>query len=249
MKYAVVNRERKTAFAGGRGLCQVCNGETIAKCGQFMRHHWAHKALRNCDHWWENESDWHRDWKNQFPENWQEVICYDRVNGEKHVADIKTAHSIVVEFQHSLLTSDEMRSREQFYVEMVWVVDGLRNLQDEINFRLGMKEKFFENVWVFEWWGRGKLFERWCNATKPVFLDFRDKDSNGHLFLFHLTYFDPLEKVGAISPIYKHDIVSKLSSGVPILLPCLDQLQREEILATIRPPKSDKPPDPQLSLF
>lgn len=96
----------------------------IARCGEIITWHWAHSPRRRCDPWWENETEWHRKWKNYFPEQCQEVIHFDEETGEKHIADIKTDRGIVIELQHSSMKPDELRSREQFYESMVWVVDG-----------------------------------------------------------------------------------------------------------------------------
>ena len=73
--------------------------------------------------WWENETQWHRDWKNQFPVECREVskIAPD---GEIHRADVITSTSIVIEFQHSAIKDEERLAREQFYSKLVWVVDG-----------------------------------------------------------------------------------------------------------------------------
>lgn len=86
-------------------------------------HHWAHLGRRNCDPWWENETAWHRNWKNRFPEHCRE-ICHTAPDGEIHIADIKTPTGIVIEVQHSGMTDAERLSRESFYGNLVWVVDG-----------------------------------------------------------------------------------------------------------------------------
>jgi competence protein CoiA len=95
----------------------------IAKCGNRIVHHWAHARLHNCDPWWENETSWHREWKNMFPADYRE-ISHIADNGEVHRADIKTAAGIVVEVQHSAITDEERLSRERFYGNLVWVIDG-----------------------------------------------------------------------------------------------------------------------------
>ena len=87
-----------------------------------MIHHWAHVGNRNCDPWWENETPWHRDWKNLFPEESREISHVDE-NGEIHRADIRTTTGIYIEIQHSNMSDAERRSRERFYKNMVWVVD------------------------------------------------------------------------------------------------------------------------------
>lgn len=67
MQLALVGSERLEAFPGGRGQCPTCGAAMIAKCGPRILHHWAHAGRRNCDPWWENETEWHREWKNLFP--------------------------------------------------------------------------------------------------------------------------------------------------------------------------------------
>ncbi len=95
----------------------------IAKCGSRIMHHWAHTADRNCDPWWENETPWHRWWKNLFPENCREIV-HLAADGEIHRADIKTPTGIVIEVQHSHMSDSERISRESFYGNLVWIVDG-----------------------------------------------------------------------------------------------------------------------------
>ena len=80
---------RITATPNAKGICICCGAEMIAKCGSIKVHHWSHKSRKHCDSWWENETQWHRDWKNQFPKEWQEVV-HIADDGEKHIADIKT---------------------------------------------------------------------------------------------------------------------------------------------------------------
>ena len=249
MKYALVNGDRKEATPKGRGVCQFCESETIAKCGKFKKHHWAHKSLKECDRWWENETEWHRLWKDEFPKDWQEIVHIDKITREKHIADVKTAHGWVVEFQHSLLALDEVGAREKFYGNMIWIVDGLRNLQDRICFELGIRDQIEDSTWGFEWAGRGKIFQRWAETTKPVFLDFRSKYTDGTPILWHLTYFDSKEKVGAISPYSKKNLIESLTKGITLMLPSFDLHQQDELRTMLNPPKKEKPTDPQLLLF
>jgi hypothetical protein len=86
-------------------------------------HHWAHQGGKNCDPWWENETDWHRAWKNLYPSECRE-ISHVAPDGEIHRADVKTPTGIVVEIQHSSMTDEERVSREAFYKNIVWVIDG-----------------------------------------------------------------------------------------------------------------------------
>lgn len=101
----------------------MCASAMIAKCGPRKIPHWAHHRIRNCDPWWEPETPWHRDWKNQFPEECREV-SHLALDGEVHRADVKTPTGIVIELQHSSITDAERLSREEFYGNLVWVLDG-----------------------------------------------------------------------------------------------------------------------------
>lgn len=123
MQLALVNNKRIEAFKGGRGTCPICGAVTIAKCGPKLMNHWAHYRIRDCDPWWENETQWHRDWKNNFPLECREV-SHSALDGEIHRADVKTPTGIIVELQHSPMSDKERVSREEFYKNLVWVIDG-----------------------------------------------------------------------------------------------------------------------------
>lgn len=123
MQYALVDNQRREAFPSGKGACPMCGAAMLAKCGARIIHHWAHAGRKNCDPWWENETDWHRQWKGLFPEDCRE-LSHTAPDGEIHRADIKTPTGIVIEVQHSSITDTERLSRESFYRNLVWVVDG-----------------------------------------------------------------------------------------------------------------------------
>jgi hypothetical protein len=123
VQYALVESQRRQAFPGGHGICPECGAATVAKCGPRVIHHWAHAGRKDCDPWWENETAWHREWKNRFPEECRE-ISYRADDGEVHRADIVTSTGIVIEVQHSPMNDAERISREAFYKNLVWVIDG-----------------------------------------------------------------------------------------------------------------------------
>lgn len=93
------------------------------------------------DHHWESETEWHRKWKDLFPKECQEA-CHRAESGERHLADVKTAHGQVLEFQHSAISEAERTSREAIYGLMCSVVNGHLLKNDRANFiaalRLGM---------------------------------------------------------------------------------------------------------------
>jgi competence protein CoiA len=174
MKFALVNGQRQEAQPDLVGACQTCGHPMVAKCGEARVWHWAHKGSRFCDPWWVNETPWHRTWKGQFPTDWQEI--FQRAgDGERHIADVKTEHGWVLEFQYSHIKPEERRSRERFYPKLVWVVNGTRRTRDR---------QQFSNAWesglsvgnnsavrrAFS--DECAILREWASGPAPVFLDF-----------------------------------------------------------------------------
>lgn len=126
MQYALINNVRTTPTKGLTGVCICCGSEVIAKCGNIKIHHWAHKSNVECDSWWEPETEWHRAWKNLFPEEYREIPFTDPATGEVHRADVHTKSGITLEFQNSPISTSELKSREQFYQKLIWIVNGRR---------------------------------------------------------------------------------------------------------------------------
>jgi competence protein CoiA len=212
MQYALVDGEVLEPTPGLKGICRNCEAPMIAKCGQHKLWHWAHKSRMHCDPWWEPETDWHRAWKNYFPKEWHEVILFDSILNEKHIADVRTDKGLVLEFQHSTITPEETKAREQFYGNMVWVVDGCRGALDAAHFNLSLGTQINESpvAYAFRWWGHSKLFDNWILATKPVFIDF------GEANLWRLILFDPLTKRGAVGPAGRKHLVDDFIKGSPL---------------------------------
>ncbi len=138
MKLALIEGVKSDPIPHSRGVCSFCGSEMIAKCGGVKMWHWAHRSRSSCDPWWENETEWHRGWKNRFLREWQEVVHIDPLDGQKHIADVKTPEGLVIEFQHSPIHPEELKSREEFYKKLVWVVDGDRGSLDPQFLCLGL---------------------------------------------------------------------------------------------------------------
>jgi hypothetical protein len=204
MKFALVNGSRQEASPKLRGICIGCQSEMIAKCGKYKVWHWAHKSKEICDKWWETETEWHRKWKNYFPESLQEVIQFDST-GEMHIADVRTKNNMVIELQHSPIHPEEMASREQFYKRMIWIVDGNRSDLDKSYFNLSIQEKVSDKPLIYNlrWWGKSKLLEKWGNAQCPVFLDFGDD------ILWWLLEYNSKEKTGKVRVVPKEELITK----------------------------------------
>jgi len=215
MKFALVDGKRETATKGKVGICQFCGSELIAKCGEVKVHHWSHKSKRNCDLWWENESEWHRAWKNEFPTECQEVIHHGE-NGERHIADVKTKKGWSIEFQHSFLNTEERRSRNEFYPNLIWVVDGLRRKRDKLKFKRVIKEESIaingkpyviqirnpdENV----------LLKEWCNNNSYVFYDFQERNFSNELTLWLLFPSNSFNNL-FLSPVTRNEFIESLNN-------------------------------------
>ncbi len=179
MKFALVNGQRQTAQPELRGICPECEQPVIARCGEIRVEHWAHKVRSNCNNRWETEGPWHRNWKGQFPDDWQEIVHYAE-DGERHIADVKTAHGYVIEFQHSYIKPEERRSREASYPKLVWVVDGLRRTRDKYRFLKTWEEgdRVRANSPVRRVWsGEGALLRDWAGSRVHVFFDLGDEQA------------------------------------------------------------------------
>lgn len=116
------NGKRVSPFPDRKATCQICSGVVISKCGEIYDWHWAHRVDQNCDPWKEHETVWHRGWKNKFPFDWREVVITNE-DGECHYADVRTDTGMVIEFQNSSISPSTIRIREEFYGDMVWVIN------------------------------------------------------------------------------------------------------------------------------
>jgi len=189
MRFALLNDKRIEATKGAKGVCPCCGSELVAKCGEIKVHHWSHK--KKCDdYWWENETEWHRNWKNKFPKEWQEIIQKDE-SGEKHIADVKTSNGWVIEFQHSTIASEERNSRDKFYQKLIWVVDGTRRKTDVKQFQKVLNDNTHMDrpsgkllhLGFPDW---STLLMEWKDSNALVLLDFKDKFSSAEdLVLIH----------------------------------------------------------------
>ncbi len=212
MKLALVYNKKLKANPARKGICPHCNSEVIAKCGRIKIWHWSHKSRNLCDPWWENETEWHRSWKDCFPEDWQEISHIDELSGEKHIADVKSPFGLVIEFQHSAFKDDERNAREKFYGNMIWIVDGMRGGLDKRYFDMGLSGPIQKNPLAYqvEWLGRSKLLHTWSESSVKVFIDF------GADILWRLVLFDKKTKIGVVGPMPKKYLIESCLKGSDI---------------------------------
>ena len=209
MKYALVNDEKVEATKGAKGYCPSCGSELIARCGEVKVKHWAHKGNRDCDPWWEYETDWHRSWKGKFPIEWQEAVHFDE-SGEKHIADVKTNIGWFIEFQHSYLKPEERRARNAFYRKLVWVVHGTRRKTDKKQFQkiLNESSRLPTKVPIIQahFPDECRLLKEWHDGNVLVFFDFQEVEDAEQSMLWFLfpktptggTYISPFSRVNFI---------------------------------------------------
>lgn len=205
MKFALVNGKRHEAQRNLSGECPGCGEPVIAKCGEVRDHHWAHKGHHECDPWWENKTEWHRAWQNEFLDAWQEVVCH--ADGKWHIADVKTVGGCVIEFQHSYLKPEDRRARDAFYPKLAWVVDATRRERDKKQFF----EAFNDGAWVVAnppvyirqvRSDECALLREWAGTNAPVFFDFGNAEPLTWLFAGRVdgpAYVGPISRASFIA--------------------------------------------------
>lgn len=150
-------------------ICPLCEQEVIAKCGNIKVWHWSHKQDFECDTFGEPETEWHKEWKDYFPKECQEVVLEHPVFSEdgcsfpkKHRADVYTLDEEVIELQNSPITPEQIIEREEFYDNMVWIING-KNLCGGMNLRI--KDGYLTFRWKHP-------SQSWWYAKKNIYIDF-----------------------------------------------------------------------------
>jgi competence protein CoiA len=221
MKYAMSNGEKREAQRGLIGKCPICDVPVKPRCGKIRVHHWYHPP-GHFDHRWEPETPWHRNWKNLFPKEWQEVL-HRAENGERHLADVKTARGQVLEFQHSEITEEERSSREAIYGEMCWVVDGSprKNHKKQFVKALELGRVVQRNpLTIAVPTASSMLLRKWEASQKVVVFDFGEQEASFGSFSFAtavLWMSPPARQNGetVLQPIYRSGFVDITSRTDP----------------------------------
>ncbi len=104
--------------------CPECGEELILKKGAIKVHHFAHKSTENCLYSNREMSAWHLEWQSHFDKKQCEVIC--RSKDEVYIADV-LLNNTVIEFQHSPISSIEIKERTYFHKangrKIIWLFD------------------------------------------------------------------------------------------------------------------------------
>ena len=182
-EFALVNgklQQARPELKDKGATCRFCGLRMIAKTGRKRIWHWAHKGEHPCDYS-RHESEWHSNWKERFPADWQEVD-HPVENGKGFRADVKTDEGWVIEFQYSPIHPDVRQSRDDFYSKLVWVVYGARLDRDIEQFKNALKQgKQVDGsppdspVWrTFS--DKCVLLQDWADSNAPIFFDFDEED-------------------------------------------------------------------------
>ena len=121
------------AERGKTYYCPICKQALMQKRGNIREHHFSHIGIRDSsnrqygscsDKWHYDKTDWHIQWQKMFADE-----CYEKVlefEGKKHIADVLIG-DIVIEFQHSNISIEEFRDRNEFYTKcgfkVIWIFD------------------------------------------------------------------------------------------------------------------------------
>lgn len=243
MKYAIVENKKVEATKGVKGTCPNCGFDLIAKCGELKVNHWSHKGNRNCDPWWENETEWHRSWKGYFPKEWQEIVHFDE-SGEKHIADVKTKNGWVLEIQHSFMNPEERRSRNSFYQQLVWIVDGTRRKTDKKQFEKVLEKSVRLNTKIpivkTHFPDESRLLKEWHNDSL-VFFDFGEAENAEQSILWFLfpqtvsssAYLSPFSRANFVE-IFQNDNFGEIYKNniLPIHTEIVNRERRQKAVNT-----------------
>lgn len=123
MLFATLNNEKIEATPNTKATCPLCERPVFSKCGEVNVWHWAHLKDESCDSWYEPETEWHKNWKMVFGKDNSEIVI--KKEGVRHIADILTNDSVIIELQNSPIQKPIVRRRENFYGDrMLWVING-----------------------------------------------------------------------------------------------------------------------------
>lgn len=128
MLFAKIDNQLTRATTDGprRAICMCCNSEVVAKTGDINIHHWAHAVDANCIMNNREMGEWHVKMQSLFDDSEIEVRDDKWPN---NVADICISINLpdydylVIEAQHSPISAETVKQREDAYKNLIWVVD------------------------------------------------------------------------------------------------------------------------------
>jgi hypothetical protein len=163
------------AEPGCRGLCPECKTGVYARMPAFAIRHWAHFPLpegetRDCARGDAGGmTAWHYAWQNE--RNDLDLI---EVSRDNHRADVVNTDGVVIEFQHSPISPEDVKDREQFWRKGIWVIDGTPHEDGSIRVELSRlpDQKPDDPYCSFRWSRAPQVL---YTAKWPVWIDTGDR--------------------------------------------------------------------------
>jgi competence protein CoiA len=156
-----------TALPQLQAECPNCRKKVISKCGEINIWHWAHESLEECDTFSEGETQWHLKWKQLMKKDFTEVVI------QNHRADI-LINNCIFELQNSPINPEQIREREEFYKNMIWIFNGL---------------DFINNFTYRPKWSNLSKWDNPQPGKKPDYYSFRWKHPRKSLTFIHKRLF------------------------------------------------------------
>lgn len=159
------------ATEGARGHCPECKGSVYARFPENAIKHWAHTPLpdgqeRDCSRGKEM-TEWHYSWQSERTD----LSCIEVTVGS-HRADLINAGGAVIEFQHSTITPEDVKAREQHWEKGVWVLDGTpAEGKERVRLRRHPDQEPDDPYRAFQWPRANLVLYR---AKWPVWIDVGD---------------------------------------------------------------------------
>ncbi len=127
----------ENADNNGEYFCPICEEKLSVKAKESVvkSPHFAHRKNYKCvDTWTHDMSEWHYSWQKLFPKECREFVIERQ--GVKHRADV-FINNTVIEFQHSPITAEEIKERNEFYLgcgyHVVWIFDADKKIRNAID--------------------------------------------------------------------------------------------------------------------
>lgn len=142
--------------------CKACDSKLIARKGDIKIHHYAHAKDSNCliKHDGDNKTAWHILWQNIAKPEYLEKFM--KTETEKHIADVVNEDKLVIEIQHSNISWEDIEARENFYGNMIWILDGTGGLKRDCTYFITANNYGIIQI---------RTIKFWDNINKKAFID------------------------------------------------------------------------------
>jgi len=135
-------------------LCCNNSHELICVNGKKNKPHFRHKNQNDVDGTYPM-TEWHCEWQSNFPTTEIEFNkkCENQIKNRR--ADVVLNDNNIIEFQHSLITKDEVNNRINDYKlhgkNIIWIIDGNTGIKiNELKYSERVYLEFICEIWKFE---------------------------------------------------------------------------------------------------